>query len=208
MVNGLGAQLGAWEKFESTKAGVISYFHKAFYKTFIDSGMKDDALALLKQHPGFRVWITGYSLGGSLASMASLYLAKKKLVERNQVRLVTFGEPRTGNVAYAKEIEENIQFRYRVVKRNDFITSIPRSVDPTTSLVTATLFERQPLFYRYLVHYNNDMEKGDDFSVCELSDDFGCRNTNLAYDLSDHQNYFDLDADQFVGDGCPRDQLL
>ncbi|EPB69547.1 triacylglycerol lipase [Ancylostoma ceylanicum] len=172
MVNGLGAQLGAWEKFESTKAGVISYFHKAFYKTFIDSGMKDDALALLKQHPGFRVWITGYSLGGSLASMASLYLAKKKLVERNQ------------------------------------ITSIPRSVDPTTSLVTATLFERQPLFYRYLVHYNNDMEKGDDFSVCELSDDFGCRNTNLAYDLSDHQNYFDLDADQFVGDGCPRDQLL
>ncbi|KIH68794.1 triacylglycerol lipase [Ancylostoma duodenale] len=180
MVNGLGAQLGAWEKFESSKAGVISYFHKAFYKTFIDSGMKDHALELLKQHPGFRVW----------------------------VRLVTFGEPRTGNVAFAKEIEENIQFRYRVVKKNDFITSIPRSVDPTTSLVTATLFERQPLFYRYLVHYNNDMEKGDDFSVCELSDDFGCRNTNLAYDLSDHQNYFDLDTDEFVNSGCPRDQLL
>ncbi|VDM79949.1 unnamed protein product [Strongylus vulgaris] len=32
LVNGLGAQLGAWEKFESKKAGVVSYFHKAFYK--------------------------------------------------------------------------------------------------------------------------------------------------------------------------------
>ncbi|KAK6763564.1 hypothetical protein RB195_024041 [Necator americanus] len=56
MLNGLGAQLGAWEKFEDPKAGVISYFHKAFYKTFIDSGMKDFAVEVIKKYPGFRVW--------------------------------------------------------------------------------------------------------------------------------------------------------
>uniref|UniRef100_A0A0K0D7X1 Polyprotein n=1 Tax=Angiostrongylus cantonensis TaxID=6313 RepID=A0A0K0D7X1_ANGCA len=43
-LNGLGAQFGAWEKFESTDAGVISYFHHAFYKVFIDTGMKDEFL--------------------------------------------------------------------------------------------------------------------------------------------------------------------
>ncbi|VDO85244.1 unnamed protein product [Haemonchus placei] len=32
MVSGLGAQLGAWEKFVVPGAGVISYFHTAFHK--------------------------------------------------------------------------------------------------------------------------------------------------------------------------------
>lgn len=32
VVNGLGAQFGAWERFESEEAGVVSYFHTAFYK--------------------------------------------------------------------------------------------------------------------------------------------------------------------------------
>ncbi|KAK6763573.1 hypothetical protein RB195_024047 [Necator americanus] len=152
--------------------------------------------------------VTGYSLGGSLASMTSLYVTKKQLVDRSLIRLVTFGEPRTGNVAFAKEIEETIVFRYRIVKKNDFISSIPRSVDPTTSLLTATLFDRQPLFYRHLVHYDNNMEKNGTFSVCGLSDDFGCRNTDLSYDLTDHLTYFHIDIDQFIEDGCPRDRLF
>ncbi|PIO75590.1 hypothetical protein TELCIR_02352, partial [Teladorsagia circumcincta] len=122
------------------------------------------------------------------------------------LRLLTFGEPRTGNVAFAREVEENVPFRYRVVKKNDFVTSIPRSVDPATSLITATAFERQPLFYRFLVHYNNNMKKGDKFKVCELSDDFGCRNTNLAFDLSDHQSYFHVDVDEFITEKCELDK--
>ncbi|KAJ1367311.1 hypothetical protein KIN20_028203 [Parelaphostrongylus tenuis] len=172
-LNGLGAQFGAWEKFESKDAG-----------------------------------ITGYSLGGSLASMASVYLTKKQLVDKNLIRLVTFGEPRTGNVAYAKDVEENVAFRYRIVKRNDFFASIPRSADPTTSLVTATNFERQPLFYRFLVHYDNSMKKGSDFKICGLSDDFGCRNTLLASDLFDHTSYFNIDVTNFNSQRCPREMLF
>ncbi|VDM62161.1 unnamed protein product [Angiostrongylus costaricensis] len=124
LLNGLGAQFGAWEKFESMDAGVISYFHNAFYKVFVDTGMKDEFLQLQKKYPGYRIWITGFSLGGSLASMASVYLAKKQLVDKNLLRLVTFGEPRTGNVAFARDVEENVAFRYRIVKRNDFICGL------------------------------------------------------------------------------------
>ncbi|XGW11107.1 hypothetical protein V3C99_012535 [Haemonchus contortus] len=208
MVSGFGAQLGAWEKFLGPEAGVISYFHTAFYKTFIDSGMKDHTLKLIKKYPEFRIWMTGFSLGGSLASMASLYLAKKTTVDKNLLRLVTFGEPRTGNVAFAREVEENVPFRYRVVKKNDFVASIPRSVDPATSLMVATAFERQPLFYRFLVHYNNNMKKGDSFKICEYSDDFGCRNTNLAFDMNDHSSYFDIDVETFIAGKCDRTQLF
>ncbi|WKY15857.1 hypothetical protein Q1695_000942 [Nippostrongylus brasiliensis] len=208
LVNGLGAQLGAWEKFESEKSGVVSYFHTAFYKTFIDSNMKTHLVELVKKYPGYRIWMTGYSLGGSLASMTAVYLAKKEIVDKKLLRLLTFGEPRTGNVAFAKDVEENISFRFRVVKKNDFISSIPRSVDPATSLITATNFERQPLFYRYLVHYNNNMKKGDKFKICELSDDYGCRNTNLAFDMNDHNSYFNVDTDQFIEGRCPRGMLF
>lgn len=75
-------------------------------------------------------------MGGSLASMTALYLVKSGLfdekkargsvvcvkVQKTQVRLVTFGEPRTGNVAYARSIESSLSFRFRVVHRNDFVS--------------------------------------------------------------------------------------
>lgn len=207
-LHGLAAQLGAWEKFESKEAGVITYFHSAFYKLFIDSGMKDDLLDLQKKYPTYRVWATGHSLGGSLASMTALYLVKTGSVDRKRIRLVTFGEPRTGNVAYAKELEQFVDFRYRVIKKNDAVTNLPASADPNTPLITASMYQRQPLFYRYLVHYDNQMNFGQGFKICGMSDDHGCRNLALAADFSDHVSYFGLNQDDFVRQRCPRRDLI
>ena len=39
----------------------------------------------------------------------------------DRIRLVTFGEPRTGNVAFAKAVEDTLKFRYRVVHRDDMV---------------------------------------------------------------------------------------
>ncbi|CAD6193684.1 unnamed protein product [Caenorhabditis auriculariae] len=207
-LHGLAAQLGAWEKFESEEAGVITYFHNAFYKLFVESGMKDDLVDLQKKYPSYRVWVTGHSLGGSLASMTALYLVKTGSVDRKKMRLVTFGEPRTGNVAYAKEIESFIDFRYRVIKKNDAVTNLPASADPNTPLLTASMYNRQPLYYRFLVHYDNLMQPGDSFKICELSDDHGCRNLAMAGDFSDHTSYFGINQDDYVREGCPRAQLI
>ncbi|VDP48186.1 unnamed protein product [Heligmosomoides polygyrus] len=169
--------------------------------------MKDHLLDLVKKHDGFRIWTTGYSLGGSLASMTAVYLAKKDLVDRHLIRLVTFGEPRTGNVAFARAVEKYIRFRYRVVKGDDFIASVPRSPDPST-VIGGSLFYRQPLFYRYLVHYNNKMQKDDQFVICGLSDDYGCRNTHKSFSMADHTSYFNLNREQFIKNGCPRDLVF
>ncbi|RCN47023.1 hypothetical protein ANCCAN_06954 [Ancylostoma caninum] len=133
--------------------------------------MKEHFLELKKKYVNYRVWVTGYSLGGSLASMTALYLAKNDLVDKKVV------------------------------------ASIPRSADPSTTL-TGTLYQKQPLFYRYLVHYNNKMEKGDPFRICGLSDDYGCRNTHRSFSIADHLSYFHINRDKFVQDGCPRDQLF
>ncbi|PAV70634.1 hypothetical protein WR25_02038 isoform E [Diploscapter pachys] len=228
-MHGLAAQLGAWEKFESEEAGVITYFHLAFYRLFVESGMKEDLIDLAAKYPTYRIWTIGHSLGGSLASMTALYLVKTGSFDASkveqlskhikdddreythfmfQIRLVTWGEPRTGNVAFAKEIEQLIQFRYRVVKKNDAITNLPASLDPNTPLLTASMYERQPLFYRYLVHYDNNMKRGDPFKICSLSDDHTCRNLALAADFSDHTSYYGVVSDEFVKAECPPSMLL
>ncbi|CAL2045413.1 unnamed protein product [Caenorhabditis brenneri] len=205
MLHGLTAQLGAWEKFESQDAGVINYFHTAFYKLFIDNGMEDDLIDLMKKHKNYRIWLTGHSLGGSLASMTALHLVKKKSVDKNRIRLITFGEPRTGNIGYAKEIEENIPFRYRVIKRGDPVPNMPAPLNP--AMLTAAQYNRQAMHYRYLVHYDNNMAKGDGFNVCSVADDLGCRNTAIT-NLADHTSYFQIDQDDFVRNHCPRHELI
>jgi hypothetical protein len=58
----------------------------------------------LAAHPDYTIVSTGHSLGGSLASIASLSL-KANLPANATVKLYTFGQPRTGNSVYASLVE-------------------------------------------------------------------------------------------------------
>ncbi|EFO26830.1 lipase [Loa loa] len=200
------AQLGVWQNFEGG-GGVTTYFHAAFERLFKGSGLKDDLIKLKKQHSDYEVWCTGHSLGGSMSTMTALYLVKKKIFPAKLVRLVTFGEPRTGNVAFAQAVEENVKVRYRVVHRGDPVTNMPATINPIGLLLTPTIAERQGYFYRYLVYYDNDMKQGSSFSVCTLSGDYACRNLLLANNPLDHTNYFDVNADVYLSKGCKGDLM-
>ena len=57
--------------------------------------------------------IAGHSLGGSLAAMAAVTVASEHTWPSAQVSLVTFGEPRTGDVAFATTVNVNTPFTYR-----------------------------------------------------------------------------------------------
>uniref|UniRef100_A0A8R1TPG2 Lipase_3 domain-containing protein n=1 Tax=Onchocerca volvulus TaxID=6282 RepID=A0A8R1TPG2_ONCVO len=202
----VAAQLGVWEKFEAG-GGVTTYFFGAFERLFKRSGMKDDLIKLRQKYPGYRVWCTGHSLGGSMSSMTALYLVKMNLFPPELVRLVTFGEPRTGNVAFARAVEENVQFRYRVVHRGDPVTNMPATVNLAGLLLSPTVAERQPYFYRYLVFYDNDMKPGSLFNTCTLSEDYACRNLALSSNALDHINYFDVNPDTYLSNQCKGDLL-
>ncbi|KAI1718940.1 lipase (class 3) domain-containing protein [Ditylenchus destructor] len=206
-VHGIGAQLGAWEKFVNG-SGVMTYFYGAFQKLFLEGGMKESLIKLKESHEGYRVWITGHSLGGSLASMTALYLVNQTIFPADKVKLVTFGEPRTGNLKYAKAIEQNLNFRYRVINKNDIVTNIAQSVDPDGLLLSVASAERQPYFYRYAIHYNDGMERDDEFELCEYPEDHHCRNLALAGDVNDHMSYFGVKADDYLKAGCPKAMLL
>lgn len=79
---------------------VSKYFGDAF-TTLWNQGMKDDFLKLRNANPTYEVWVTGHSLGGAMASLAASYIVASGVVPSTDVKLVTFGQPRTGNKDFA-----------------------------------------------------------------------------------------------------------
>uniref|UniRef100_A0A1I8BX51 Lipase_3 domain-containing protein n=1 Tax=Meloidogyne hapla TaxID=6305 RepID=A0A1I8BX51_MELHA len=49
--------------------------------------------------------ITGHSIGGAIASIAAAKIASANVIDARQVKLVTFGQPRVGNKAWAAAME-------------------------------------------------------------------------------------------------------
>ncbi|EIW83509.1 alpha beta-hydrolase [Coniophora puteana RWD-64-598 SS2] len=82
-------------------AEVHSGFQFAFNSVaeIVLDAVKDE----LKEHSGYELVVTGHSLGAAIASIAAVSL--KSSFPRTNVRLFTFGQPRTGNAAYADIVE-------------------------------------------------------------------------------------------------------
>lgn len=45
--------------------------------------------------------VTGHSLGASMASLAASYVIATEHINGSNVKLITYGQPRTGNRAFA-----------------------------------------------------------------------------------------------------------
>ena len=60
----------------------------------------------LEEHPSYSLVITGHSLGGALASIGSVSLAKN--FPGVPLKLYTFGQPRAGDPGFANTVEKII----------------------------------------------------------------------------------------------------
>jgi len=89
--------------------------HHGFYDAF--NAVKSDIESDLAEHPGAPIYITGHSLGGALAIMATRYLASDSLGA-----CYTFGGPRVGNSLFADDIKTPI---YRIVNAADGVPRVP-----------------------------------------------------------------------------------
>ncbi|PHH84233.1 hypothetical protein CDD83_2273 [Cordyceps sp. RAO-2017] len=74
--------------------------HYGFLKAWnsIKSDVKKGLGSALKKHPGYGVTITGHSLGGALATLAFVSLARSQFGVRHAF---TYGQPRVGNKDFA-----------------------------------------------------------------------------------------------------------
>lgn len=75
-------------------------------------------------YPDYKFLVTGHSLGGALASLASLSMVYYGLVPSTQLFLYTFGMPLAGDEQYAALDERYVVNNMRVVNRDDCSLSL------------------------------------------------------------------------------------
>jgi feruloyl esterase len=82
----------------------------------------DGVQAELAANPSAPVTVTGHSLGGSLASLAAMSLAGSGI----NATTYTFGQPRTGNPAYADFVDQTAPAgrMFRVTHGNDGVPQV------------------------------------------------------------------------------------
>lgn len=105
-------------------AGVGARFHKGFMEALDEIWepmfQAVDAVVAKKDRPLF---ITGHSLGGALALLASWRLHRQMIPIHN---VYTFGAPMVGNEAAAKAFEKEFPGRiYRYVDAGDMVPKLP-----------------------------------------------------------------------------------
>ncbi|KAF3392773.1 putative feruloyl esterase A, partial [Penicillium rolfsii] len=104
--------------------------HGGYYLGWVS--VKDQVESLVQEqtlkYPDYALTVTGHSLGASMAAITAAQLS----ATHSGVRLYTFGEPRTGNAAFATYMDENFQSTnptttryFRVTHADDGIPNLP-----------------------------------------------------------------------------------
>ena len=87
--------------------------------------MKEEVKALVSNNASYQIWVTGHSLGGAMASLASTWLGFNKIAPRKNIILYTFGMPRVGNYRYALQHDRLVNNSWTVVNGDDLVPHFP-----------------------------------------------------------------------------------
>lgn len=109
--------------------GQVHYGFLECYKS-VRAAVKDAARQAAGS--GAKLWITGHSLGGALATLAAADVYKTCKV----AGVYTFGQPRLGNTAFQNYIANNLGSRfYRFVNDDDIVPQLPPGFNHVGQLV-------------------------------------------------------------------------
>uniref|UniRef100_A0A1I7T5H6 Lipase_3 domain-containing protein n=1 Tax=Caenorhabditis tropicalis TaxID=1561998 RepID=A0A1I7T5H6_9PELO len=172
---------------------VSEYFNDAFYKIW-SAGMKDDVNSLVAKYPEYQVWVTGHSLGGSLASLAATYISFINIIPSHQILLVTFGQPRTGTLNFTESVDRLVPNAYRITHSHDPIPHLPGKG------------HHGYFHHKSEVYYN---EKMSGWEICEEDEGQKCSNSNsFDLDFEDHLHYFNLDILKLGYSNCQNTSII
>ncbi|MDL5045340.1 lipase family protein [Oscillatoria amoena NRMC-F 0135] len=77
----------------------------------------------LKKHPGLLVWMTGHSLGGALATIATAYMLEEN---KPVTGVYTFGQPRVGDADFSNVYNQKFKDRHHCFVNNaDIVPRVP-----------------------------------------------------------------------------------
>jgi predicted lipase len=103
--------------------------HRGFQNTYarIRARTQESLKRMAQRFPDYEIVFTGHSLGGSVASIAAVDFHEQNPGNGHRISLYTFGQPRTGNRAWADYIQ-SLPFAsryYRIVREEDPVPHVP-----------------------------------------------------------------------------------
>jgi len=201
---------------------VAPYFNDAFNRLYPQ--VRTQLIALKTKYPSFEVYVAGHSLGGSLATLCASALVGQKLIPNPMV--YTFGEPRTGDVEFAKAFATQVTNAWRVINFIDPVPHVPFCLEllvngPVPVCLPCPESTRGYFFYHRAteVWYNissNNFTASDPHIVCltqwPLNEGLGCSNGFVDYgeecfhDINKcvhyHSSYFGVAAGDCGSSNC------
>jgi hypothetical protein len=78
---------------------------------------------VIKDHGVTKVTVVGHSLGGAIANLDAIFL--KSQIPSINVKIVTYGQPRVGNQAFADYMDANFPDLTRVTNQADLVPILP-----------------------------------------------------------------------------------
>ena len=161
----------------------------------------------IKNYPSYKLWVTGHSLGGALASLASTYIMFKGKTTKDKLILYTFGQPRVGNYEYAVSHDRLVPVSFRVTHYRDIVVHLPtcKILVPGNPCIA---LRGWPYHHGKEIYYGNEiMRKSSSYKICEglpHNEDIFCSNNPsvwsrcLLFELSkcieDHKYYFGIEV--------------
>uniref|UniRef100_A0AC35UC31 Lipase_3 domain-containing protein n=1 Tax=Rhabditophanes sp. KR3021 TaxID=114890 RepID=A0AC35UC31_9BILA len=184
---------------------ISSYYLRAGDMTYDNFLSASIAANPLQQN----IIITGHSLGGALAIMTGLNLLKRNLVLPDNLKVITFGEPRIGDYEFAQYVQSRLNYLFRVVHYHDIIPHFPAC---TSNGNGCKEIPSEPYHHSTEIWYGSEktMKKGE-YQVCDTNngEDPNCSdkdtdvgNTLGALFQNQHMEYFGDDIQKFGERGC------
>jgi predicted lipase len=105
------------------KIWIHSGFYNQLHSDNIHLCIINKVRSILDQYPDYKIFVTGHSLGGALATLFGYILAHEI---DNFITVVSFASPRIGNYHWKKSFEEKLNLKhFRVTNNRDLITATP-----------------------------------------------------------------------------------
>ncbi|KAK3009439.1 hypothetical protein RJ639_013188 [Escallonia herrerae] len=178
-----------WKQLDLNYPGITdAMVHHGFYYAYHNTTVRPGVLSAIKRaqelYGDLKIMVTGHSMGGAMASFCGLDLMVN--LEAEDVQVLTFGQPRIGNAAFASYYSQLVPNTIRITNDHDIVPHLP----PYYTYFPQKTYHHFP---REVWLYNIGLgslvyvvEK-----VCDVSgEDPTCSRSVAGNSISDHLEYF------------------
>ncbi|KAG6529827.1 hypothetical protein ZIOFF_012041 [Zingiber officinale] len=172
-------------------------FYAAYHNTTLRPGIVSAVQRAKELYGDIPVIATGHSMGGAIASFCALDLAINFGI--HNVQLMTFGQPRVGNAAFASYFSKHVYHTIRVTNGHDIVPHLP----PFYSYFPHKTYHHFPRE----VWIHNSRVSGTFVSmvekICDESgEDPSCSRSVTGNSITDHLRYMGVDMRADSSDSC------